>query len=93
MGDSQIQSGGLALGAFDAAAWKGGADWVGGVLGSKVLLAAGLAGVGLSVKADSFRAAGLRPFAVGGTGALLVGGVGLTVATIVSRMRQPASGS
>lgn len=71
----------------DAARWAAGATWVGGFLGTKCLLATGLAGVGLSVDAAAFLSAGVRPFLVGGAGALIVGGAGLASAQLLSRLR------
>ena len=71
----------------DAKRWKEGANFVGGALGTKCLLATGLAGVGLSVDASGFRSAGVRPFLVGGAGAAIVGGVGLASAQLLSRLR------
>ena len=71
----------------DAKRWKEGANFVGGALGTKCLLATGLAGVGLSVDASAFRSAGVRPFLVGGAGAAIVGGVGLASAQLLSRLR------
>ena len=47
-GDAQLAHGSKALGLFDHASWKQGADWIGAVLGTKILLGTGLAGVGLS---------------------------------------------
>ena len=71
----------------EATRWKEGANFVGGALGTKCLLATGLAGVGLSVDASAFRSAGARPFLVGGAGAAIVGGVGLASAQLLSRLR------
>ena len=34
LGDAQLANGGSALFAFDSAQWKGGADWLGAVLGA-----------------------------------------------------------
>jgi len=65
LGDTQCASGGRAFGVFAADEWKANADWLGGVLGTKILLATGLAGVGLSVDAKAFRSAGLRRVARG----------------------------
>lgn len=87
-GDAQLAHGSKALGLFDHASWKQGADWIGAVLGTKILLGTGLAGVGLSVRFDAFRGIGVAPFAVGASGALLVGGVGLSVAMLLSKTRQ-----
>ena len=87
LGDTQLASGSRALGAFERRRWEDGANWVGAVLGTKVLLGTGLAAVGLSVKFDAFRSVGIRPFVVGATGASIVGSVGLAVSLLVSRAR------
>lgn len=84
IGDAQLANGGTALFLFNKDDFKRGADWIGAVLGTKVLLGTGLAAVGLSVNLASFRGAGLNPFIVGAAGASVVGGVGLTVALLVS---------
>jgi uncharacterized integral membrane protein (TIGR00698 family) len=86
-GDAQLASGGRALWLLEKERWRAAADWVGGVLGTKALLGTGLAGVGLSVKLESFRGVGPKVFLVGGAGASLVGGVGLSVALLVSSLR------
>ena len=86
-GDAQLAHGKRALGLFDAPSWRSGTDWLGAVLGTKVLLGTGLAAVGLSVDFEAFRGVGLRPFAVGAAGASMVGGVGLAVALGMSRLR------
>ncbi|KAH8052181.1 hypothetical protein JL722_10281 [Aureococcus anophagefferens] len=86
-----VASGGKALGLLDADDWKRQADWVGAVLGTKVLLATGLAGVGLSVDFNAFKSAGVRPFAVGAAGATIVGGVGLSTALLLSHLNRPAT--
>lgn len=57
-------------------------DWLGNDL-SKYLLGTAMAGVGLGTSASSLRGVGWKPFAVGGMGALVVGGTGFTVATMV----------
>jgi len=81
LGDSQLAAGGNALGMFDAPSWKATVDGVAG-FGTRVLLAAGLAGVGLGIKPDAFRGVGPRPFLVGAAGAAVVGGVGLAAALV-----------
>ena len=87
LGDAQLASGSRALGAFERRRWEDGANWIGAMLGTKVLLGTGLAAVGLSVKFDAFRSVGVRPFVVGATGASIVGSVGLAVSLLVSRAR------
>ena len=51
---------------------------------SQILLGTAMAGVGLSTSASSLRGVGWKPFAVGGAGALVVGGTGVTVASFVA---------
>ena len=41
-----------------------------------------MAGVGLSTSVSSLKGVGWQPFAVGGVGALVVGGTGFTVSTL-----------
>jgi len=50
---------------------------------SKYALGTAMAGVGLSTSIDSLRGVGWRPFAVGGSGALVVGGTGFLVSSLV----------
>jgi uncharacterized membrane protein YadS len=57
-------------------------NWIGNDL-SKYALGTAMAGVGLSTSASSLQGVGWKPFAVGGAGALVVGGTGFTVATLV----------
>jgi len=73
LGDSTLESSGLALGFFTAETWSTLLHWVGKVIGSTWLVGFALVGVGLNLKATIFRGLGLKPFAVGLLGALLVG--------------------
>jgi len=50
---------------------------------SKYALGTAMAGVGLSTSASALKGVGWKPFAVGGTGALVVGGTGFAVASMV----------
>jgi uncharacterized integral membrane protein (TIGR00698 family) len=50
---------------------------------SKYALGTAMAGVGLSTSTSSLKGVGWKPFAVGGAGALTVGGVGFAVASIM----------
>jgi uncharacterized integral membrane protein (TIGR00698 family) len=50
---------------------------------STYALGTAMAGVGLSTSASSLKGVGWKPFAVGGAGALVVGGTGFTVATFL----------
>ena len=49
---------------------------------SKYALGTAMAGVGLSTSVSSLKGVGWQPFAVGGVGALVVGGTGFTVSTL-----------
>ena len=89
-GDAHTAGGGKVLGVLDAPRWKASADWLGGTLGTKYLLGAGLAAVGLSVNVEAFRGAGIKPFVVGGLGAGIVGGVGLATALALASLGQAA---
>jgi uncharacterized membrane protein YadS len=50
---------------------------------SKYALGTAMAGVGLSTSIDSLKGVGWKPFAVGGAGAMVVGGTGFTVASFL----------
>lgn len=79
LGDATLMKG-RAFGVWDAAGWKSVTQTLGEVWGSRVLLGTALAAVGLGTHARVFRGVGLRPFAVGFAGALVVGGVGALMA-------------
>jgi uncharacterized membrane protein YadS len=57
-------------------------DFVGNDV-SKYALGTAMAGVGLSTSASSLKGVGFTPFAVGGAGALVVGGTGFAVASMM----------
>jgi len=80
-GDLGLAGGGLALGAFDAAAWRGLTARLGGEL-AILALGTALAGVGLGTRLSVFRGLGPRPFLVGLAAALLVGGAALGLAAL-----------
>jgi uncharacterized integral membrane protein (TIGR00698 family) len=82
---------GTLLGVVDAKQWKACMEWLGATLGTKYLLGTGLAAVGCSVKFESFRGVGVRPFVVGAAGASVVGTVGLGVALLASSLRPVTS--
>lgn len=70
--------------------WKALVHFVGDLVGAKYLLGTAMAGVGLGTHASVFRGVGLRPFAVGLLGALVVGFVGfLGAATLGSYLHLP----
>lgn len=50
---------------------------------SKYALGTAMAGVGLSTSASSLKGVGWKPFAVGASGALVVGGTGFAIASLV----------
>jgi uncharacterized integral membrane protein (TIGR00698 family) len=57
-------------------------DWIGNDV-SKYALGTAMAGVGLSTSVSSLKGVGWKPFAVGGAGALVVGGTGFAVASLL----------
>ena len=85
VGDAMLASSGLAYGAFDAAGWKAVTDLVGDTVASRYLLGTAMAAVGLSTSFRVFRGVGLKPFAVGFAGALVVGTVGMVMAVLFGR--------
>jgi uncharacterized integral membrane protein (TIGR00698 family) len=74
-------AGDMALGG-DVGMFSDAMDFIGNDI-SKAALGTAMAGVGLSTSASSLKGVGWRPFAVGGAGALVVGGTGLAVATMI----------
>lgn len=83
-GDLTLQRG-LAFGIWDAAAWKWLALQIGDAWGSRYLLGTAMAGVGLGISFSVFKGVGLKPFAVGLVGALLVGAAGLLMALLLGQ--------
>jgi len=84
-GDAMLGRSGMAYGLFDAYDWKAVTDLVGDSLASRVLLGTAMAAVGLSTSFTVFRGVGLKPFAVGFAGALVVGSVGMLMAVLFGR--------
>lgn len=82
IGDAMLP-GGAALGLWDAAAWRRVTTEIGEVWGSRYLLGTAMASVGLGTSFSVFRGVGLKPFAVGFVGAILVGVVGLSLALLL----------
>lgn len=68
--------------AASSAVFSSAMDFVGTDV-SKCALGTAMAAVGLSTSADSLRGVGWRPFAVGASGALVVGGTGFAISTLV----------
>ena len=85
LGDAMLNSNGAALGIWDAAGWKSITDLIGDYWASKMLLGTAMAAVGLNTDFKVFKGVGLKPFAVGFAGAVVVGTVGLTMAIIFGR--------
>lgn len=84
VGDVTLQ-GGAAFGLFDETAWKALTTQLGEYWGSRYLLGTAMAAVGLGTSFSVFKGVGVKPFAVGLVGALLVGMVGLLLALLVGQ--------
>lgn len=82
IGDAMLP-GGAAFGLWDVAAWRRVTTEIGEVWGSRYLLGTAMASVGLGTSFSVFRGVGLKPFAVGFVGAILVGVVGLSLALLL----------
>lgn len=82
LGDATLKDG-LAFGLWDPKAWKSLTTQVGDVWASRYLLGTAMAAVGLGTSFSVFKGIGLKPFAVGLAGALLVGAVGLIMALLL----------
>jgi uncharacterized integral membrane protein (TIGR00698 family) len=82
LGMSALRSGGDLMFSTDVEVYTQAMDFIGNDL-SKYALGTAMAGVGLSTSASSLQGVGWKPFAVGGAGALVVGGTGFTVATLL----------
>ena len=82
IGDATLGDG-AALGMFDAEAWNGLTKQVGNVWGSRYLLGTAMAGVGLGTRFEVFKGVGMKPFAVGLVGALLVGVIGCVMSLLL----------
>jgi uncharacterized integral membrane protein (TIGR00698 family) len=85
IGDSGVEGAdGRAFGVFDAAAWKSLTHAI-GETGSTRCLAAAMAALGLTTSFSKLKAAGPRPFALGGLAAIAVALAGLGAAAIFGR--------
>lgn len=82
VGDAMLGGTGLAYGVLDGHGWKTASDLIGDTVASRVLLGTAMAAVGLSTSFNVFRGVGLKPFAVGLAGALVVGTVGMLMAIL-----------
>ncbi len=83
-GDASASSGAV-FGVLRTEQWHWLTRQIGEVWGAKYLLGTAMAAVGLGTSLRVFKGVGLRPFAVGMAGALVVGGVGLLMAHLVGR--------
>lgn len=82
LGDATLQSQGAAFGLFDAATWSRLTNQIGDFWASRVFLGTAMAAVGLSTSFAVFKGVGIKPFAVGFAGAIVVGAVGLLMAVV-----------
>ncbi len=85
IGDTMLGSGQLALGVWDKAGWGALTSLVGDRIGAQWLLGTAMAAVGLNTSVAVFKGVGLKPFAVGMAGAIVVGLVGFTMAALLGR--------
>ena len=85
VGDWSLGSVGAAFGVFSADAWASLTRDLGDFWASQILLGTAMAAVGLSTNFSVFKGMGLKPFAVGMAGALVVGAVGMTLAILLGR--------
>jgi uncharacterized integral membrane protein (TIGR00698 family) len=85
IGDGMLDAGRPAWGLWDRAAWSGLASTLGDTVAARWLLGTAMAAVGLNTSFAVFQGVGLRPFAVGLAGALVVGLVGLAMALLLGR--------
>ncbi|MCC7123993.1 MAG: putative sulfate exporter family transporter [Acidobacteria bacterium] len=84
-GDAGVGNGGFAFGIWDAPAWQALTTSLGDYWASRLLLGTAMAAVGLNTSFSVFRGVGLKPFAVGLAGAVVVGAVGMVMAVIFGR--------
>jgi uncharacterized membrane protein YadS len=76
---------GAAFGLLAPATWNSITKDLGDFWGSQVFLGTAMAAVGLNTNFAVFKGVGLKPFAVGMAGALVVGVVGMTMAVLLGR--------
>lgn len=84
-GDTMLGTGQLAYGVWDSAGWSTLTSVLGDRIGAQWLLGTAMAAVGLNTSFTVFRGVGLKPFAVGMAGALVVGAVGFVMAALLGR--------
>lgn len=85
LGDWTLTSNGAAMGIWDAAQWTAITKSLGDYWASQILLGTAMAAVGLNTNFAVFKGVGLKPFAVGMAGALVVGAVGMVMAVLLGR--------
>ena len=85
IGDWTLTTNGAAFGIWNAASWASLTKQLGDYWASQILLGTAMAAVGLNTNFAVFKGVGLKPFAVGMAGALVVGAVGMTMAVIFGR--------
>jgi uncharacterized integral membrane protein (TIGR00698 family) len=84
-GDWTLSTNGAAFGVWDAASWSSITRQLGDYWASQILLGTAMAAVGLNTNFAVFKGVGLKPFAVGMAGALVVGAVGMMMALLLGR--------
>lgn len=82
IGMASFRSTGDYLMGSDVEAYQATMDFIGNDI-SKYALGTAMAGVGLSTSAASLKGVGWKPFAVGASGALVVGGTGFAIASAI----------
>ncbi len=85
LGDTMLGNGQPALGVWDQAGWSALASLVGDKVGAQWLLGTAMAAVGLNTNFSVFKGVGVKPFAVGMAGAIVVGLVGFAMAAMLGR--------
>jgi uncharacterized integral membrane protein (TIGR00698 family) len=83
IGDATLASFGAAFGVLSAESWTSITKELGDFWASQVLLGTAMAAVGLNTNFAVFKGVGLKPFAVGMAGALVVGAVGMAMAVLL----------
>jgi uncharacterized integral membrane protein (TIGR00698 family) len=85
IGDATLGSTGAAFGVLGADSWAALTKDLGDFWASQVLLGTAMAAVGLNTNFAVLKGVGMKPFAVGMAGAVVVGAVGMTLAILLGR--------
>jgi uncharacterized integral membrane protein (TIGR00698 family) len=85
IGDATLGSTGAAFGVLSAESWASLTKDLGDFWASQVLLGTAMAAVGLNTNFSVFKGVGMKPFAVGFAGAVVVGAVGMALAIALGR--------